>query len=97
MIRFNFLFALAVVVIFSVLQLSQVETVDVQTIAGLILFALLIFSFMGMADTHVVKHLRQRYRRNLLYALAPLAVLYTLTIAYLALVGQMTNGNLIHR
>ena len=39
MMRFNFLFALAVVVIFSVFQLSQVETVDVQTIAGLILFA----------------------------------------------------------
>ncbi len=55
MMRFNFFFVLAVVVIFSVLQLSQVETIDVQTIAGLILFALLMFSFMGMADTHVVK------------------------------------------
>ena len=95
MMRFNFFFVLAVVVIFSVLQLSQVETIDVQTIAGLILFALLMFSFMGMADTHVVNQLRQRCRRNLLYALAPLAVLYTLTIAYLALVGQMTTGNLI--
>ena len=50
---------------------------------------------MGMADTHVVDQLRQRCRRNLLYALAPLALLYTLTIAYLALVGQMTTGNLI--
>jgi len=95
MMRFNFFFVLAVVVIFSVLQLSQVETIDVQTIAGLILFALLMFSFMGMADTHVVKQLRQRCRRNLLYALAPLAVLYTLTIAYLAMVGQLTAGNLI--
>ena len=63
MIRFNFLFALAVVVIFSGLQLSQIETIDVQTISGLILFALLMFSFMGMADTHVINQLRQRCRR----------------------------------
>ena len=63
MMRFNFLFALAVVVIFSGLQLSQIETIDVQTISGLILFALLMFSFMGMADTHVINQLRQRCRR----------------------------------
>ena len=45
---------------------------------------------MSMADVDVVNYMEQWFRQNLFYALAPLAVLYILTIGYISLVDQLT-------
>ena len=89
--RFNLLFALLVLIIFSASLFSETNTVvNSQTIMSLLLFGLLVFSLMSMADAAVVNYMRQWFRQNLFYALAPLAVLYILTIGYIALVDQLT-------
>ena len=89
--QFNLLFALLVLIIFSASLFSETNTVvNSQTIMSLLLFGLLVFSLMSMADAAVVNYMRQWFRQNLYYALAPLAVLYILTIGYIALVDQLT-------
>ena len=88
--RFNLLFGLLVLIIFSASLFSETNTVNSQTIMSLLLFGLLMFSLISMANTTVVNYMRQWFRQNLFYALAPLAVLYILTIGYIALVDQLT-------
>ena len=89
--RFNLLFGLLVLIIFSASLFSETNTVvNSQTIMFLLPFGLLVFSLMSMADAAVVNYMRQWFRQNLFYALAPLAVLYILTIGYIALVDQLT-------
>ena len=56
--RFNFLFALAVLIIFTALVLSGIENINPPVIVGLLLFGVLMFSLVGMADTEVVNYLR---------------------------------------
>jgi len=93
--RFNFLFALAVLIIFTALVLSGIENINPPVIVGLLLFGVLMFSLVGMADTEVVNYLRQRFGKNLLSALVPLAGLYILTIGYLAMLDQLTIRQII--
>ena len=93
--RFNFLFALAVLIIFTASVLSGIENINPPVIVGLLLFGVLMFSLVGMADTEVVNYLRQRFGKNLLSALVPLAGLYILTIGYLAMLDQLTIMQII--
>ena len=93
--RFNFLFALAVLIIFTALVLSGIENINPPVIVGLLLFGVLMFSLVGMADTEVVNYLRQRFGKNLLSALVPLSGLYILTIGYLAMLDQLTIRQII--
>ncbi|MAG83319.1 hypothetical protein CMK10_04085, partial [Candidatus Poribacteria bacterium] len=88
--KFNFLFAFLVLIIFSILSLSEIETINSQTIISLLLFGVLIFSLISMADTVIVNYIRQCFTQNLLYAFAPLGILYILTIGYIVVVDQLT-------
>ena len=88
--QFNLLFALLVLIVFSASLLSEIDAINSQTIISLLLFGILMFSLMGMADVVVINYMRQWFSQNLLYALVPLAVLYILTIGYIALVDQLT-------
>ena len=93
--KFNFLFAFLVLIIFSILSLSEIETINSQTIISLLLFGVLIFSLISMADTVIVNYIRQCFTQNLLYAFSPLGILYILTIGYIVVVDQLTIQSVI--
>ena len=82
-------------IIFTAFAFFEVEKINLLVIVSLSLFGVLIFSLVGMADPEVVKYLRQRFGKNILSALAPLTVLYILTIGYLAMLDQLTTGQII--
>ena len=89
--QFNLLFALLVLIVFSASLLSEIDAINSQTIISLLLFGILMFSLMGMADVVVINYMRQWFSQNLLYALVPLAALYILTIGYIVLESNEIN------
>ena len=88
--KFNFLFAFLVLIIFSIFLLSEIETINSHTIISLLLFSVLMFSLINMADPVFISHAQKIFTQNLLYALVPLGVLYILTIGYIFVVDQLT-------
>ena len=86
---------MVVLIVFTAFAFSEVEQINLLVIVSLSLFGVLIFSLVGMADPEVVNYLRHRFGKNLLSALVPLTVLYILTIGYLAMLDQLTTGQII--
>lgn len=91
--NFHTLFSAVIVILFSLINITQADQITTILILSLSIFGLLIFSLVSMADPKVVDFLQKRFGKNLLSALIPLTGLFIVTIAYLVLLHRLTPSN----
>ena len=91
--NFHTLFSAVIVILFSLINITQADQITTILILSLSIFGLLIFSLVSMADPKVVDFLQKRFGKNLLSALIPLTGLFIVTVAYLVLLHQLTPSN----
>ena len=72
--NFHILFSVGVSIVFALMNLLQADQISISLLVSLIVFGLLIFTLVSMADPSVIKYLRHHFGNNLVSALIPLTL-----------------------
>ena len=88
--NFHILFYVVILTLFAFVNILQADQISVHLIVSLLLFGLLIFSLVSMADPAIVNFLQHQFGNNLISALTPLTGLFIITIGYLILLNRLT-------
>ena len=78
--NFHILFSVVILTLFAFVNILQTDQISVHLIVSLLLFGLLIFSLVSMADPTIVNLLQHQFGNNLISALTPLTGLFIITI-----------------
>ena len=79
--NFHILFSVVILTLFAFVNILQTDQISVHLIVSLLLFGLLIFSLVSMADPTIVNLLQHQFGNNLISALTPLTGLFIISIA----------------
>ena len=93
--NFHILFSVGVSIVFALMNLLQADQISISLLVSLIVFGLLIFTLVSMADPSVIKYLHHHFGNNLVSALIPLTGLFFITIGYLALLNRITTIDIL--